>query len=77
MWLLVKPGAPREHRNSINPEHGTPEHLRLIFVCISLFINITAIEAGLLSFVLSFRAVQCLKLSKLRNDRNQFIPQAG
>ena len=24
-WLLVKPGTP-EHRNSINPEHGTPEH---------------------------------------------------
>ena len=23
--LLVKPGTP-EHRNSINPEHGTPEH---------------------------------------------------
>ena len=53
------------------------ENVRLIFVCTSLFINITAIEAGLLSFVLSFRAVQCLKLSKLRNDRNQFIPQAG
>ena len=23
--LLVKPGTP-EHRNSFNPEHGTPEH---------------------------------------------------
>ena len=29
-WLLVKPGTPEhrntEHRNSIIPEHGTPEH---------------------------------------------------
>ena len=50
------------------------ENVRLIFVCISLFINITAIEAGLPSFVLSFRAIQCLKRLKLRNDRNPLIP---
>ena len=53
------------------------ENVRLIFVYISLFINITAIEAGLPSFVLSFRAIQCLKLSKLRNDRNPLIPASG
>ena len=33
-----------------------------IFVCISIFINIRAIEAGFPSFVLSFRVIQCLKL---------------
>ena len=53
------------------------ENVRLIFVCISLFISITAIEAGLPSFVLSFRirAIQCLRLSKLRNDRNPLSRQ--
>ena len=25
LGLLVKPGT-SEHRNSVNPEHGTPEH---------------------------------------------------
>ena len=39
--------------------------------------NISAIDAGLPSFVLSFRAIQCLKLSKLRNDRNPLIPASG
>ena len=45
-----------------------------VSVWISLFINITAIEASLPSFVLSFRGIQCLKLSKLRKDRNPLIP---
>ena len=58
-------------RSRISP---VSENVRLIFVCISLFVNITAIEAGSPSFVLSFRAMQCLKLSKLRNDRNPLIP---
>ena len=61
-------------RSRISP---VSENVRLIFVCISLFINIPAIEAGLPSFVLSFRAIQCLKLSKLRNDRNPLIPASG
>ena len=62
-------------RSRISP---VSENVRLIFVSISLFINITAIEAGLPSFVLSFRAIQCLKLSKLRgNDRNPLIPASG
>ena len=36
-------------RSRISP---VSENVRLIFVCISLFVNITAIEAGLTSFVL-------------------------
>ena len=58
-------------RSRISP---VSENVRLIFVCISLFINITAIEAGSPSFVSWFRAIQYLKLSKLRNDRNPLIP---
>ena len=61
-------------RSRISP---VSENMRLIFVCISLFITIKGVEAGLPSFGLSFRAIQCLKLSKLRNDQNPLIRASG